>query len=227
MEPVMIEASFNIFDLIVLATIGISALFSFFRGFVREFLSLGAWVGASIITLYAFPTVAGWLEPHVKDGNALIVSGIAGVGTFMVALIIISMFTSLLMKLMKSGADIGLLDNALGLVFGVLRGLLLVAIGYIMAEIVMPKDGFDDNIASAMTAPYVKKTADLLKDIAPDYLNDIDIPKQSESAEDAGDTPKIDTTDDEGTGNQWDSMDKLQRMIEEKAKDTSDQYRNQ
>ena len=47
----MIETSFNLFDTIVVVTIILSALLSFFRGFVREVLSLGAWVGASIITV--------------------------------------------------------------------------------------------------------------------------------------------------------------------------------
>ncbi len=51
----MVQTSLNIFDLVVFGILGLSALLSFFRGFVREVLSLGAWVGASLITLYAFP----------------------------------------------------------------------------------------------------------------------------------------------------------------------------
>lgn len=213
----MVEASFNIFDMIVIATIGLSALLSFFRGFVREFFSLGTWIGASIITLYAFPHVVKWLTPYIENGeeNALVISGIAGVGTFMTTLILLSIITSMLMKLMKSGADIGLLDNFLGLCFGALRGTLLVTIGYIVCGIVMPKDGYDHYIATAMTKPYIEKSAAFLMSIAPDYIDEI----SSVSEDGSIDPEKLPEKpiDGSGTSDQWDSMDKLQQMIDEKA----------
>ena len=44
----------NAVDLGVLAVIALSAVFAFARGFVREALSIVAWVGAALITLYGF-----------------------------------------------------------------------------------------------------------------------------------------------------------------------------
>ena len=41
----------------VIAIIVLSAIFAFARGFVREALSIIAWVGAAVITLYGFSTV--------------------------------------------------------------------------------------------------------------------------------------------------------------------------
>lgn len=217
----MVEASFNIFDLIVLSVIGLSALLSFFRGFVRELFSLGAWFGASLITLYYFDDVAAWLTPQIEgsEKNVAVISGIAGVGTFMVSLILISIVTSMLMKLMKSGSDIGLLDNFLGLVFGALRGVLLVTIGYMLAGIVMPKDGYEHYIANAKSTPYIEKSAAFLMSIAPDYMEEVGA---------VGKDGRIDTEklpeEGDGNSNQWDSMDELQKMIEEKAQDASDRY---
>ena len=52
-----------------------SCLFAFFRGFVREVLSLGAWLGAAIVTMYYFPEMAARLKPHFKSAV-----GAAGVG---------------------------------------------------------------------------------------------------------------------------------------------------
>ena len=41
--------------------VGLSALLSFFRGFAREIISLCSWIGASLVTLYTFPTVPAYL----------------------------------------------------------------------------------------------------------------------------------------------------------------------
>ena len=43
----MIETHLNLFDATVLGILALSCLFAFFRGFVREILSLGAWIGAA------------------------------------------------------------------------------------------------------------------------------------------------------------------------------------
>ena len=79
----MVETSLNMFDLVVLVVVGLSALLSFFRGFIREVLSLGAWVGAALITLYAFPQVTEYIRPKVNSD--LVASGLASMGTFIVA----------------------------------------------------------------------------------------------------------------------------------------------
>ena len=46
-------------DIGVLIVLAISALLAFGRGFVREVLSIGAWVAAAVVTLYAFPYLPG------------------------------------------------------------------------------------------------------------------------------------------------------------------------
>ncbi|TMK28624.1 MAG: CvpA family protein, partial [Alphaproteobacteria bacterium] len=47
----------NPLDLGVIAIIVLSAIFAFARGFVREALSIIAWVGAAAITVFGFSTV--------------------------------------------------------------------------------------------------------------------------------------------------------------------------
>ena len=50
----MLDAHLNInlFDGAVFVILFLSAILSFFRGFIREVLSLGAWIGAAMITLF-------------------------------------------------------------------------------------------------------------------------------------------------------------------------------
>ena len=54
------------FDLAMLAVLALSALLAFFRGFVREVLGVGAWIGAIIIAYWFFPFVSPKFEQWIK-----------------------------------------------------------------------------------------------------------------------------------------------------------------
>ncbi|MCI5049934.1 MAG: CvpA family protein [Rickettsiales bacterium] len=215
----MVETSFNIFDLIVISVVGLSAMLSFFRGFVTELLSLGAWVGASIVTLYAFPDVAAHIKPHVASD--VISSGLAAMGTFLGALISISIFNSFLMRFVRRGKDVGMLDNMLGFCFGVIRAAMLLSLGYFIFSLVMSEKDFPEWLATSKTRPYVESGAVLLARLAPEYLDDI-----SPLAADKEETTELERaldvelkTDDQpmkGTdGFEWMDVDELEQMIEE------------
>lgn len=164
----MVQTSLNIFDLGVLIIISLSGLLSFFRGFMREVLSLGAWIGASMVTLYTFPTVSEWIEPQVK--SPVIASGLASMGMFFIALVVISILTGIVMKFVKTGAEIGFVDNAVGLVFGLTRGILVISIAYFMMTLVLSEKDYPDWVKDAYTRPYVAKSAHWIASLAPDYL---------------------------------------------------------
>ncbi len=62
----------NEFDLGIIVFIGLSGLFAFARGFVKEVLSIIAWFGASLAALYAFPylrPLAAALQPVAGSGR--------------------------------------------------------------------------------------------------------------------------------------------------------------
>lgn len=212
----MVETSLNLFDLGVAIIVGLSALLSFFRGFIREVLSLGAWVGAAIITLYAFPHVADWLQPQMK--NTMVASGLAAMGTFMCALIVISIFNGLLLKYVKTGSDVGLLDNALGLAFGVARGVLLVAIAYFIMTVVLRPEDYPDWVKQAVTRPYVEDAAKWVASVAPNYLDDMSkLKKEPGTAPTSGEQPTIIRphvpADDAEPSTRWQSLDELQQRM--------------
>lgn len=215
----MVETTLNIFDLGVAVILGLSALLSFFRGFIREILSLGAWVGAAIITLYGFPHVAAWLEPQVK--NTMVASGLAAMGTFMGSLILISLFNSLLLKYVKTGADVGLLDNGLGLMFGLARGALLISIAYFIMSTLLQEENYPDWVKEATTRPYVEDAAKWVAAVAPQYLKDMS-PLDSAAPEPEGDKPTIirrivgeDTQSDADAepSSRWQSLEDLREQM--------------
>ena len=177
----MIETSLNIFDAAVFVVMGLSCALAFFRGFVREVLSLSAWVMAGVVTLYFFPQLAEKLQPKFK--SAVVAAGFSTLGIYIIALIGFSLLNSAILKFIKSGTDVGLLDNWLGFFFGVLRGGFLISLGFFLMTIVLPEDDYPDAIKQARTLPYVERGALVVANISPKYLRDISSLKQR--AEDA------------------------------------------
>jgi len=132
---------FTIIDGVVAALIILSALLAYGRGLVREAMAIAGWIAAAILGFLFAPQV----EPLVREipviGDFLADScelSVIGAFTlvFAVALIIVSLFTPLFSSLVRRSA-LGGLDQALGFIFGVARGILLVAIAFFVYDVVI------------------------------------------------------------------------------------------
>lgn len=132
---------FTIIDGVVALVIVLSALLAYSRGFVREALAIAGWIAAGIIAFL----FAAQVEPLVKEvpvvgdfiSDSCELSMIAAfAAVFAVALIVASLITPLFSSLVQRSA-LGGLDQGLGFVFGVARGVLLVAIAYFVYDTVI------------------------------------------------------------------------------------------
>ena len=132
---------FTIIDGIVALVIVLSALLAYSRGLVREALAIAGWVVAAILAFLFAPQV----EPLVKEvpvlgdfiADSCELSMIAAAtAIFAVALIVTSLITPLFSSLVQRSA-LGGIDQGLGFLFGVARGILLVAIAYFVYETVV------------------------------------------------------------------------------------------
>ena len=204
----MIETQLSIFDAVVLGIMLVSCLFAFFRGFVREILSLGAWIGAALVTIYYFPAAAEKLQPHFK--SPVVAAGFATLGVYIAALVGFSFINMLIIKFLKSGDEVGLTDNLLGLLFGAARGAFVISLGYFMMAFFLPEDEKPSWMEHSITEPYVKQGAQILAKVAPDYLKDISSLEQKMAPAAGGDEPIEET----GKGYNPDSRRKLDRLID-------------
>ena len=127
---------FTIVDAIVAVIILVSAILAYGRGFVREVLAIAGWVAAAVVAFIFAPQA----EPLIQQipvldkflGDSCELSIIAAfAGVFAVALIVMSIFTPLFSSAVQRSA-LGGLDQGLGFLFGVLRGLLLVAVAFVV-----------------------------------------------------------------------------------------------
>lgn len=132
---------FTIIDGVVALVIVLSALLAYSRGLVREALAIAGWIVAGILAFMFAPQV----EPLVREvpvlgdflADSCELSMIAAfTAVFAVALIIASLITPLFATLVQRSA-VGGIDQALGFLFGVARGVLLVAIAYFVYETIV------------------------------------------------------------------------------------------
>ncbi|ETX28319.1 CvpA family protein [Roseivivax isoporae] len=132
---------FTVIDAVVGVVIVLSALLAYSRGLVREALAIAGWVAAAILAFMFAPQVQPLVREVPVIGEFLsdscelsIIAAFAAV--FALALIVVSLFTPVFASVVQRSA-LGGLDQGLGFLFGVARGILLVAIAFFVYETVI------------------------------------------------------------------------------------------
>lgn len=132
---------FTIIDGVVAGLIVISALLAYSRGLVREVMAIAGWVGATVLAFIFAPQVQPLVQqiPGLSGfiGDSCELSIIAAfAAVFAVALVVVSIFTPLFSSVIQRSALNGL-DQGAGFLFGVGRGILLVAVGFFVYQTVL------------------------------------------------------------------------------------------
>jgi membrane protein required for colicin V production len=135
-------------DLAVLGFVAISGLLAFVRGFVRELLGLGAWVGAVAAAIIALPTMRGFVRNWFSSPDW--VEPVSFMIVFLVSLIILTVIASTIGRVVRQSA-LGGVDRTLGLVFGLARGAAVVIVAYILAQMAFPIERWPNVVLQART----------------------------------------------------------------------------
>ncbi len=129
---------FTVVDGVVAVIIILSAILAYSRGVVRELMAIVGWIGAAVLAFIFAPQA----QPLVKEipvvGEFLrdscelsIIAAFAGV--FAIGLVLAALFTPLLSSVIQRSA-LGGVDQALGFLFGVVRGVVLVLIAFVVFD---------------------------------------------------------------------------------------------
>ncbi len=137
---------FTIIDGVVALVIFLSALLAYSRGFVREAMAIVGWIAAAVLAFLFAPKAMPLIRELPVVGEFLadscelsVIASFAAV--FALALIIVSFFTPLFSSLVQRSV-LGGLDQGVGFLFGVLRGILLVTIAFFVYDTVMTGQNF-------------------------------------------------------------------------------------
>ncbi len=128
---------FNLFDICVILVLFFSAGLAYLRGFVQEIFSIVGWISAIAVTIYGFP----YIQTPVRQIISIdILADLAtGLLLFLSSLVTISLLTRRISNRVKDSL-LNSLDRALGFLFGLVRGALIIIIAYVGFEFLMPKN---------------------------------------------------------------------------------------
>ena len=117
--------SLNVFDWILVGIIATSSVFGLLRGFVKELLSLASWVAAFFVArLFSFK-LSNFMVDWIDQPQFRVIAAFAIL--FAVTLVVGALINNVFSRLVSATGLSGT-DRLFGMVFGVVRGGLLVII---------------------------------------------------------------------------------------------------
>jgi membrane protein required for colicin V production len=162
------------FDIVVLVLLGISLVYSFFKGMVREIFSILAYGGGYFAAARFSEDATGYLIKFIPNQT---IARLVGFGLlFIITSIIISFIGKWVRGLMKSAGGLSAFDRLMGGVLGVAKGV------FILTIIMIPFEFFpevSEKVSQgSVTAPYLKQFALVLRQnvIPPDKLKAMSMP---------------------------------------------------
>ncbi len=159
------EFPINVTDLVIVAILLISGLLALSRGFVKEVLSIAGWVIAAVAALELFPFVQPIARRYIKQD--LIADSVSSVVIFVVVLTLASLLSSAISRRVQK-SEIGVLDRSLGFLFGLLRGVVVIALAYLVLVQFLPARDQPDWLRQARAMPAIEYSAEMLASLAPE-----------------------------------------------------------
>jgi membrane protein required for colicin V production len=127
------------FDFGFLLVVFVSVVISLFQGLVREMVSLGGWVGGFILATVFGGKVAVLLPQSLGP----FMSALIGFLLVFIGVLAIAWIVGLVMTSAVRAAGLAPADRALGAVFGIVRGLIIVLVVVILAGLTpLPREPF-------------------------------------------------------------------------------------
>jgi membrane protein required for colicin V production len=154
-------------DVVILALIALSAILSLFRGFVREAVALVTWLVALWVAMAFYEDLAAILSQWISLPSAQRITAFAVL--FICVLLLGAIVNFLASKLVNKTGLTGT-DKLLGIVFGVARGGVIVAILVLLAGLTpLPQDPWWQN---SQLLGYFQELAMWLRSYLPNEIAD-------------------------------------------------------
>ncbi len=190
-----------IFDILVLAALLISAVIAFFRGFIREILTILGVVGGLAAAYFGgpalSPVVRGWFGDGGNEGEGDTAARLFGLipydmaadaisygAIFIVVVIVLSVASHLLSGWAKA-IGLGAVDRTFGVIFGLVRAVVILALLYLPVSLFFDRETRDGWFGDSRTYVYVDTTAGWMLALVPDSWRTQAQTAAEETADDA------------------------------------------
>lgn len=162
---------FTLADGAVALIVLVSALLAYNRGVTREVLAIGGWIIAGLAAFYFAPMVSPLVLEIPVVANILrssctltVLASFAIV--FAGALLILSIFTPVLSSAVQD-TILGPIDRALGFLFGLARGVLLIGVLYLLYDTLVNESERIAMIDQSFSHGFISDAADAIRAQAP------------------------------------------------------------
>ncbi|KVE32408.1 MULTISPECIES: CvpA family protein [Burkholderia] len=154
------------FDYAVLLVVALSALRGAWRGFVGEVFGLVGWIAAFLIACRFVGAVVPYI-PANWPGGAL-TQWVVAFALIVIGVVLVASVANALLSRIAQATGLGGVDRSLGMMFGVVRGVLLVLLLVAAGGLTeLPKQDF---WRDALLRPYAEQGVRELKPFLPDGL---------------------------------------------------------
>lgn len=167
-------------DILALAVLLISAAIAFIRGFIREVLTIFGTVGAAAAAYFGgpkfVPLAQGWLgvvpDEEPKRLFDVVPYDLLGTicaygGIFIFVIIALSIISHFMAETAKA-MGMGPVDRTLGVIFGGVRGLLLLGLMYLPVHLMVAPETKESWFEGSKTHFYIEKTATVMANFLPE-----------------------------------------------------------
>lgn len=158
------SATMNVIDFIFIGIILISAVIGVVRGATREILGVLGWGGALVGSFVGMPFVHPFVLTFIE--NPLLADLVSALALFLVFLIIFTLISKAISGRIKRSV-LGGVDRSMGLLFGLLRGGMVLCLTYLLVAFVWAPSTWPSLFQTAKTAGFVRHGAEWLQGFIP------------------------------------------------------------
>jgi membrane protein required for colicin V production len=182
----------TLLDIVLIVVMLVSGLLAMVRGFMREILSITAWILAAGATLYSYSKLLPLAKQYFN--NDIVAAAAVVGGVFLITLLIVSVITVRISDMVLD-SRVGALDRTLGFLFGLARGLIIVVVAYQFFTWLVPDRSQPEWVKGAKSRVVLASTGQWLMSMLPDDPESTILKKLKPPRPGDSDTPDAPPTD--------------------------------
>jgi len=155
----------NLFDVLSIIILGYGLVRGLFRGLLKELASIIGVIGGFYLAYSYYGHPAGYLKGFIENPGYRQLSGFLII--FCTVLVVVAGL-AMVLKYLLNIVFLGWVDRAAGAVFGLLKGVLIVSVLFLMLTAFLPKG--TAFLQNSLLAPHVSQVSEKLANVVPLYL---------------------------------------------------------